>query len=149
MTAAVFTVGTPVRAYGRTRFRAMHRVALMADRAVPVLTSRDVAATLAFYEALGFENRGAPGEEWDYLILVRESLEIHVAGPALGERAAGFCFVYVDDADSMHAEWKDKATAPGRIERPRNSNFGMRIFSIFDPDGNEVRVGSPAKPQPL
>jgi catechol 2,3-dioxygenase-like lactoylglutathione lyase family enzyme len=119
----------------------------VASRAVPVLTSTDVATTLAFYEDLGFENRGAPAEEWDYLILVREDVEIHVAGPAVGERAAGFCFVYVDDADSMYAEWEGKAASPGRIERPRNSNFGMRIFSIFDPDGNEVRVGSPPKPE--
>lgn len=117
----------------------------MANRAVPVLTSSDILATLAFYEGLGFENRGAPGEEWDYLILVRDGVEIHVAGPALGERPAGFCFVYVDDADIAYAEWAGKAAAPGRIERPRASNFGMRIFSIFDPDGNEVRVGSPPK----
>ena len=118
----------------------------MADRAVPVLTSRDIAATLAFYQALGFENRGAPAGEWDYLILIRDGLEIHVAGPALGERAAGFCFVYVDDADVMYGEWEGKATDPGRIERPRNSNFGMCIFSLFDPDGNEVRVGSAPRP---
>ena len=114
---------------------------------MPVLTSSDISATLAFYEALGFENRGAPGDEWDYLILVREGIEIHVAGPALGERPAGFCFVYVEDADVAHAEWEGKAADPGRIERPRNSNFGMRIFSIFDPDGNEVRVGAAPKPE--
>ena len=118
----------------------------MESRAVPVLTSRDIPATLAFYEGLGFANRGAPGDEWDYLILVREGVEIHVAGPALGERPAGFCVVYVDDADVAYAEWEGKAAAPGRIEPPRRSNFGMRIFSIFDPDGNEVRVGSPPKP---
>ena len=118
----------------------------MASRAVPVLTSSDISATLAFYQGLGFENRGAPADEWDYLILVRDGVEIHVAGPALGERTAGFCFVYVEDADVAYAEWEGKAVDPGRIERPRNSNFGMRIFSIFDPDGNEVRVGSPPKP---
>jgi catechol 2,3-dioxygenase-like lactoylglutathione lyase family enzyme len=114
----------------------------MATRAVPVLTSRDIATTLAFYEGLGFKNRGAPANEWDYLILVRDDIEIHIAGPALGERAAGFCFVYVEDADVMYDEWAGRAADPGRIERPLNSNFGMRIFSLFDPDGNEVRVGS-------
>jgi catechol 2,3-dioxygenase-like lactoylglutathione lyase family enzyme len=114
----------------------------MDTRAVPVLTSRDIATTLAFYEGLGFENRGAPAQEWDYLILVRGSIEIHIAGPALGERAAGFCFVYVENADVMYDEWEGKATDSGRIERPLNSSFGMRIFSLFDPDGNEVRVGS-------
>jgi hypothetical protein len=42
----------------------------------------------------------------------------------------------------MYDEWEGKATDSGRIERPLNSSFGMRIFSLFDPDGNEVRVGS-------
>jgi hypothetical protein len=28
-------------------------------RAVPILASRDLATTLAFYQDLGFENRGA------------------------------------------------------------------------------------------
>jgi hypothetical protein len=118
----------------------------VASRAVPVLTSLDIAATLAFYEGLGFTNRGAPAEEWDYLILVREDVEIHFAGPATGPRAPGFCFVYVDDADSVYAEWQGKAASPGRIERPLNTNYGMRVFSVFDPYDNEVRVGSAPKP---
>jgi hypothetical protein len=119
----------------------------MADRAVPVLTSCDIATTLAFYEALGFTNRGAPPEEWDYLILVRGDIELHFAGPASGERSPGFCFVYVDDADGVYTEWEGKAASPGRIERPLNTNYGMRVFAIFDPDDNEVRVGSAPKPE--
>ena len=118
----------------------------MAHRAVPVLTSRDISATLAFYESLGFENRGARPEEWDYLILVRDSVELHFAGPAAGPRAPGFCFVYVEDADHVYAEWGENASPTGRVERPVNTNYGMRVFAIFDPDGNEVRVGSAPKP---
>ena len=49
----------------------------MAERTVPILPSRDLRESLAFYEALGFENRGAPPEEWDYLILGRGGLELH------------------------------------------------------------------------
>jgi hypothetical protein len=119
----------------------------MAGRAVPVLTSGDLAATLVFYERLGFENRGAPPEEWDYLILVRDDLEIHVAGPTAGERPPGFCFIYVDDADAVYAEWRGRAASTGRVERPLNTNFGMRMFTLFDPDENEVRVGSAPKPE--
>jgi hypothetical protein len=119
----------------------------VASRAVPVLSSRDILATLAFYQGLGFDNRGAPAEEWDYLILVRESVELHFIGPSAGPRAPGFCFVYVEDADSMYAEWQEKAASPGRIERPLNTNYGMRVFALFDPDDNEVRVGSAPKPE--
>ncbi len=103
--------------------------------------------SLAFYVRLGFENRGAPPDEWDYLILVREEIEIHITGPTIGERPQGFCFVYVDDADELYGEWRDKVTPPGRIERPFNSNYGMRVFVVVDPDGNEIRVGSPARPE--
>jgi hypothetical protein len=117
----------------------------VASRAVPVLTSRDISTTLAFYQGLGFENRGAPPEEWDYLILVREGVELHFTGPSAGPRAPGFCFVYVEDADSIYAEWQGKVASPGRIERPLNTNYGMRVFSIFDPHDNEVRVGSSPK----
>jgi hypothetical protein len=43
----------------------------MGEHAVRVLPSRDLRETLGFYERLGFENRGAPPEEWDYLIIGR------------------------------------------------------------------------------
>jgi hypothetical protein len=36
----------------------------MSETAVPILPSRDLAETLAFYLRLGFENRGAPHEVW-------------------------------------------------------------------------------------
>lgn len=38
----------------------------MAESAVPILPSRDLHETLAFYERLGFHNAGAPPEEWNY-----------------------------------------------------------------------------------
>jgi hypothetical protein len=44
-------------------------LARVTERAVPILPSRDLLETLAFYERLGFENRGTPPEEWDYMIL--------------------------------------------------------------------------------
>ena len=121
----------------------------MASRAVPVLVSSDITSTLAFYQALGFENRGAPADEWDYLILVRDSLEIHATGPTVGPRPAGFCFVYVDDVDALYDEWRDKVSSAGRIERPANTNYGMRVFVLVDPDDNEIRVGSAPKPERL
>jgi hypothetical protein len=62
-------------------------------RAVPLLASDDLRATAAFYRRLGFTNKGAPPDEWDYLIV----------------------------------------------------EFGMRAFTMFDPYGNEIRVGQPAR----
>ena len=49
----------------------------MTDYAVPILPSRNLRETLEFYERLGFENRGAPPEEWDYLIVGRGRIGLH------------------------------------------------------------------------
>lgn len=123
----------------------------MAESAVPILPSRDLRETLAFYAALGFENRGAPPEEWDYLILGRGGVVIHlVASPGMDPlTTAGMCFAYVDDADAVHAAWReavDGGRAAGqhvRLEEPVDTAYGMREFALVDPSGNLVRVGTP------
>jgi predicted enzyme related to lactoylglutathione lyase len=116
----------------------------VASRAVPILASRDLEITLTFYGALGFENRGAPPDEWDYLIVGRDTIELHFIGPSAGERAAGSCFLYVEDADGIHSEWQAVAERSGRIEPPMDTDYGMHEFTLFDPHGNEIRVGSPS-----
>jgi catechol 2,3-dioxygenase-like lactoylglutathione lyase family enzyme len=113
-------------------------------RAVPVFASSDLAATLAFYEALGFENRGAPPEEWDYLIIGREGIELHFSAPPGAPCGPGICFLYVDDADAVHAAWQVSARPPARMSSPADQEYGMRTFALLDPDGNELRVGSSA-----
>ena len=118
----------------------------MASRAVPLLPSPDLGATLSFYQALGFENRGGPHDEWDYLIIARGTIELHFVGPSAGPRTPGSCFVYVDDADDLFNEWQATAVAPARLGAPRHTNYGMREFTLVDPDGNELRVGSAARP---
>ena len=54
------------------------------NRALPLLASNDTRATLEFYEGLGFSSRGAPPEEWDYLIIESDGCELHFAGQTLG-----------------------------------------------------------------
>ena len=121
----------------------------MGERAVPILPSRDLHESLAFYEALGFENRGAPPEEWDYLIVGRGGIEIHFfKAPDVDPltTAAG-CYAFVDDADALHAEWAvvvvpDPPTG-SRLIAPMDTDYGMREFAVVDRSGNLVRVGSP------
>ena len=125
----------------------------MADRAVPILPSRDLQETLAFYEQLGFANRGAPPDEWDYLILGRGGAELHfVATPDVDPRStAGMCFLFVDDADAVFAEWQASGAVPPdrsepRLQPPMDTEYGMREMALVDPSGNLVRVGSPVAP---
>ena len=122
----------------------------MPDSAVPILPSRDLGETLEFYERLGFENRGAPPEEWDYLIIGRGDIWLHFIGmPDVDPLTTiASCFLFVDDADRLHEDWQrvgiepDPATG-SRLMPPETTDYGMREFAVVDPSGNLIRVGSP------
>ena len=112
------------------------------NRALPLLASNDTGATLAFYGRLGFTSRGAPPEEWDYLIIECDGCELHFAGHTLGERTPGSAFVYAEQIDAVHERWSD---AGANVTPLTHTNFGMRMFTLNDPDGNEIRVGWPPR----
>ena len=114
-------------------------------RALPLLASSDLGATDRFYRRLGFTNRGAPHEEWDYLIIEYQGGELHFAGPLLGERSPGACFIYADDLESVHTDWTANADPSARFTPLAYTNFGMRMFTLFDLFDNEVRVGWPPR----
>ncbi|MFC8680381.1 bleomycin resistance protein [Microbacterium ureisolvens] len=121
----------------------------MTERAVPILPSRDLTETLSFFERLGFENRGAPPEEWQYLIIGRGTIELHFTEDASVDplRTAAMCYLYVDDAQRVYDDWADlvepdRATG-SRIERPVDTDYGMREFAVVDRSGNLLRIGSP------
>jgi catechol 2,3-dioxygenase-like lactoylglutathione lyase family enzyme len=116
-------------------------------RAVPILPSDDLNVALAFYERLGFENLGAPPEEWDYLFLGVNGVELHFIGLSAGRRPAGSCFIWVDDANGIYDEWQAQMESPARLEPPVDTEYGMRTFTMYDPYGNEIRVGSPLEPE--
>jgi catechol 2,3-dioxygenase-like lactoylglutathione lyase family enzyme len=129
----------------------------MAAYAVPVLPSRNLSATLAFYERLGFENvaGGAP-EEWNYLILRRGGIQLHFYGDGAVDPLTTDhgCYVYVDDADALYEDWRaldipaDPATG-SRLQAPVATEYGMREFALVDPSGNLLRIGSPPFPRDI
>ena len=122
----------------------------MTESAVPILPSRDLNETLAFYERLGFQNQGAPHEQWDYLIIGRGGIELHFFGmPEIDPLTtiAG-CYLRVEDADALHREWDamgvpTDAETGSRLIAPTTTDYGMREFALVDRSGNLVRVGSP------
>jgi catechol 2,3-dioxygenase-like lactoylglutathione lyase family enzyme len=123
----------------------------LAEDSVPILPSRDLRETLAFYERLGFENRGAPPEVWDYLIISRGGLALHFfLHPKVDPLTTdAMCYCYVDDADALHAEWNAVGvpadpTNGSRLMAPGDTEYGMREFALVDPSGNLIRVGSGA-----
>ncbi len=123
---------------------------MAAELAVPVLPSRDLSATLAFYEALGFEEWGSSHLARGYLIVRRGDLVLHFhADPGVDPlRTATGCYLYVDDVDRLHATWAaavvpDPATGT-RVVAPTDTDYGLREFAVVDPSGNLLRIGSPA-----
>ena len=121
----------------------------MDERAVPILGSRDLAATLAFYERLGFAEIGSPYQRWRYLIIRRGGIALHFwEDAALDPLTTNLsCYLHVRDAQALFDEWRhlvahDPATG-SRIMPPQDTDYGLREFAVVDPSGNLLRIGSP------
>ena len=115
------------------------------DLAIPILPSRSLPSTLAFYGRLGFEGE-ILGEGDAYAILTRGDLEIHFflhteSVPA--ESWAG-CYLRVADVEPLYKAFL-AAGLPlrgiPRMDAIENKPWGMREFAIVDEDGNLLRVG--------
>lgn len=122
-----------------------------ADRAIPTLPSRSLAATLAFYHRLGFAGAVHAASGGGYAILTRGDVELHFfAHPALepAESHAG-CYVRVGDADAWYAAARaaglPRAGVP-RLDPIGDKPWGMREFAVVDEDGNLLRVGQAVVP---
>lgn len=115
------------------------------DLAIPILPSRSVEDTKAFYGQFGFDAKiwGAPHH---YAILTRDTVEIHFfthTDLAPAESFAG-CYIRVLDVDAIYEVFNrtelPKAGIP-RIDVVEDKPWGMREFAIVDPDGNLIRIG--------
>ena len=119
--------------------------------AVPILPSRDLSGTQAFYERLGFELRGAPIERFRYLIVGRGTVELHFwDAPNVDPLTTdSMCYIHVRDADALYDDWNrigvatDAATG-SRLMPPSDTEYGLREFALVDTSGNLLRIGSPS-----
>ena len=121
----------------------------MTESAVPILPSRDLDETLAFYLRLGFELQGAPIEKYRYLIIGRGSIELHFwdapdVDPLTTDAS---CYIRVADADALHREWQEVGiesdpVTGSRLMPPVDTDYGIREFALVDRSGNLLRVGS-------
>ena len=110
------------------------------ESVAPVIPVRDLDAALRHYERLGFEVRHYSGGGYGYAM--RDGVHIHLA---YAERhdpktTASVVYLFVDDADALHAEW-EAARVPGRLREPFDAQWGMREGGHVDPDGNLIRFG--------
>jgi catechol 2,3-dioxygenase-like lactoylglutathione lyase family enzyme len=115
------------------------------DLAIPILPSRSVLATVAFYRALGFEG-GPHAADAGYAILRRGAVELHFfSHPTLvpADSFAG-CYIRVLDVESLYRAFLASPlprTGIPRMERLEDKPWGLREFALVDPDGNLLRIG--------
>lgn len=113
------------------------------ERVAPVLAVRDLDAALARYTRLGFATE--LDETAHYGFVEREAVQIHLVQADPDDTPGtwgGVVYVYVSDADALHAEWMS-AGVDGRFLGPHDTPYGLREFVYTDPDGIVHRVGSP------
>ena len=115
------------------------------DLAIPILPSRSIAATVAFYRQLGFEG-GAHEFDNGYAVMHRGAVEIHFFThkelvPA--ESSTG-CYIRVLDVESIYRAFAScqlpKSGIP-RMDALEDKPWGLREFAVIDPDGNLLRIG--------
>lgn len=119
------------------------------DVAIPILPSRSLQDTLAFYRRLGFE--GAVHGHGDYAILTRGAVEIHFfayrdLNPA---SSSSGCYIRVGDVESVYRACSAaglSAVGIPRMDALEDKPWGMREFAVVDPDGNLVRIGQIIRP---
>ena len=111
----------------------------------PILPSRDLEATKLFYKSLGF---GQPQLWPGYLIIRRGAVWLHFfhAPDIAPSTSSAGCYLYVDDADALFAEFERVGLPSAGIPRlhgaPQDSDYGLREFAVVDLDGNLLRIGS-------
>lgn len=108
----------------------------MTERLAPVLRTTDANAAVAWYARLGFtkqwEHRFAPDLP-RYVSIARGPMEIHLSEHTGDARPDTLLYLYVDDVDAVAA-----AYGGAEIEV---MDWG-RQFTVTDPDGNRLRVGT-------
>ncbi len=112
--------------------------------AIPVLPSRSLKDTLAFYSRLGFDGR--IHGSGDYAIIRRGAVELHFfthreLRPA---ESSAMCYIRVSDAEGIYSAFASAKLPRKGIPRQdalEDKPWGMREFAIVDPDGNLLRIG--------
>lgn len=120
----------------------------MTDRATPNLPARNMDATAAFYEKLGFK---VQYKDAGWMILLRGALELEFFPyPDLEPKQSSFsACLRVDNLDALYADFKIAGISANphdipRITPPKLEPFGLRMFALIDENGSLIRcIGNP------
>ena len=107
---------------------------------VPIVPTRDMQRSLAFYKDLGFEVKlYEDGTQYAFLHLDGHYIHLRLAGPAELTVNPGGAYIYVQDADRFHARLLAEGLTP--LCPPENKPWKCREFAISDPYGFLLRIG--------
>jgi catechol 2,3-dioxygenase-like lactoylglutathione lyase family enzyme len=111
----------------------------MMRKIMPDLPLSDVAAGVAHYrDVLGFSVNYA---QHDLAVMDRDDVRIVLVARTGQHRGIGSCYVYVRNADALHAEL---VAAGANVQGdPASHPWGLRDFYVADLEGNRIGFGQP------
>ena len=106
---------------------------------LPELPLADVPAGVAYYrDVLGF---GVNYAQDDFGVMYRDDVTLLLILRSERHQGIGSCYVYVRDADALHAELvARRANVQGA---PVSQPWGLRDFQVLDLEGNRITFGQP------
>jgi catechol 2,3-dioxygenase-like lactoylglutathione lyase family enzyme len=110
------------------------------NRVIPMLPVRSVAASVAFYEKLGFSVE-RKSDEWGWAMLACGECRLMVdqsINVDSGARRQGVVYLYPEDVVAYHREVRARGVAVPELDV---TFYGMTEFRIDDPDGNRLWIG--------
>jgi uncharacterized glyoxalase superfamily protein PhnB len=111
----------------------------MLRKALPELPFDDVAAGIAWYrDALGFRINYA---QHDIGVMERDAVTVLLIARTPEHKGRGSCYVYVRDADALHAELRTRGANPQG--EPVSQPWGLREFVVLDIERNRITFGQP------
>ena len=104
---------------------------------LPCMPHRDIAAGIAYYrDILGFKINYAQD---DLGVMDRDSVTILLVTRGEKHHGIGSCYVYIRDADALHAELVARGA---RVQgEPVSHPWGLRDFRVLDLEDNELVFG--------
>lgn len=110
----------------------------MLEQALPEFPLTNVPAGVAYYqEVLGFKINYARD---DFGVMFRDDVTLLLI-PRGERKDIASCYVYIRDADALHAELRAKgANVQGE---PVSHPWGLRDFAVLDLEGNRITFGQP------
>lgn len=117
----------------------------MLEKLCPIMPSRDIDATEAFYLKLGFSTVYKDIKQ--YLLMKRDAAEVHFFFHAAHkpEDSDHGAYLRPSDVDAFSAEVEalglPKENAFPKFWPAEDKDWGMRETVIWDPDGNLIRAG--------